>query len=50
MTNIDTPGLEEPCKTDIIKQLEKFPPWNPGKLKGVPVCVKITYRLCIKLG
>lgn len=50
MINIDTPGLEERCKNDIIKQLEKFPTWNPGRLKGMPVCVKMTYRMCIKLG
>jgi hypothetical protein len=50
MINIDAPTLEGQCKQDIIGQLEKFPRWKPGKLKGRLVCVKMTLRMCIKTG
>ena len=50
MINIDAPSLEGKCKQDVIAQLEKFPLWKPGRLKGKPVCVKMNLRMCIKTG
>ena len=50
MINFEASSLERKCKQDIIKQLEKFPLWKPGRLNGRPVCVKMNLRMCIKTG
>lgn len=50
MINIDAPSLEGQCKQDVIEQLEKFPRWKPGKRNGALVCVKMSFRMCIKTG
>jgi hypothetical protein len=48
MINIDAPSLEGECKQKIIDQLKAFPQWKPGKLNGKPVCVKMSFSVCIR--
>lgn len=50
MIDIDATSLEGKCKQDIVRQLERFPLWKPGRLNGKPVCVKMNLRMCIKTG
>ena len=50
MINIDAPSLEGQCRQKIIEQLKAFPRWKPGRLNGKPVCVKMSFRMCIKTG
>jgi hypothetical protein len=42
--DIDAPGLEGECRSRVIGQLANFPKWTPGKLMGMPVCVRTTLR------
>jgi hypothetical protein len=48
MINIDVRPLEGECKQKIIDQLKAFPQWKPGKLNGKPVCVKMSFSVCIR--
>ncbi len=44
MIDIDAPSLKGECKDLVIKQLAKFPTWNPARVMGMPVCFRMKLR------
>lgn len=46
--NVDLVGLESECKNDIIRQSKLLTEWKPGKIRGKPVCIKVTLLLHIR--
>jgi hypothetical protein len=49
LIDAEVKGLTDFCKDKIVKQVKQFTDWKPGKSNGVPVCVKLTFPIHIRV-
>ena len=48
MVDVEVMGIDGECKMNVIKQINSFPLWIPGKLNGKAVCVHMTLPIHIR--
>jgi len=48
MIDIEVRVLEDQCGPPIVKQLETFPKWAPGKHRGQEVCVRMVMPVHVR--
>lgn len=48
ISEIEVIGVDK-CKDDLIRQLQSFPDWTPGKDQGKAVCVRVILPIQLKV-